>query len=88
MKREQWEETDNSSDEFYSFEVSMGGFWTLVEMEQIRAGDWFRYHVPREHEFFGLMFQAAGDAFEEPKNSGEYRIKAAKVEPDRSRINV
>ncbi|WP_175906296.1 hypothetical protein [Burkholderia seminalis] len=84
MKREQWEETGNSSDDFYPMEVSMGGFWTRVEMEQIRAGDWFRYDVPRDHEFFGLMFQAAGDAFE---SSSEVRVRAAKVEPDRTRVS-
>ncbi|HEM7873848.1 TPA: hypothetical protein U2L31_000159 [Burkholderia contaminans] len=84
MKREQWEDANNSSDEFYSIEVSMGGLWTRIEMERIRAGDWFRYDVPRHHEFFGLMFRAAGDAFND--RTGVH-VKAAKVEPDRSRIN-
>ncbi|CAB3754521.1 hypothetical protein B7G54_11975 [Burkholderia puraquae] len=85
MKREQWEEAGNSSDEFYSIEVLVGGLWTRIEMERIHTGDWFRYDVPREHEFFGLMFQAAGDAFED--HTGVH-VKAAKVEPDRSRIKV
>ncbi|PXX37654.1 MULTISPECIES: hypothetical protein [Burkholderia] len=85
MKREQWEETNDSSDEFYSNEVLAGGLWTRIEMEQIRAGDWFRYDVPRDHEFFGLMFQAADDAFSD--RTGVH-VKAAKVEPDRSRIRT
>ncbi|MBR8000353.1 hypothetical protein [Burkholderia vietnamiensis] len=85
MKREQWEETGNSSEEFYSIEVSMGGLWTRIEMEQIRAGDWFRYDVPHDHEYYGLMFRAAGDAFE---GRAGVQVKAAKVEPDRSRIRM
>lgn len=85
MKREQWEEASNSSDEFFSIEVSTSGLWMRTEMERIRAGDWFRYDVPRDHEYYGLMFCAAGDAFE---GRAGVQVKAAKVEPDRTRINL
>ncbi|VWC95693.1 hypothetical protein BLA39750_02206 [Burkholderia lata] len=72
----------------HSFEVLKDGQWQHAGMGEIRKGDWFRYIVGRDHEQFGLMFEAADDAYDDPDDEDSYCVRAARVKVDETRLKL